>query len=149
MSNFSIKELTASSVAVQKGISNTPSVQEVENLMYTISQLEAIRSLLGDCSMLVSSGYRSKALNAAVGGVATSAHTTGLAVDFTAPKYGTPKDIVAKLYNSSIPYDQLILEYPDNPNKGWVHIGFSAKGKSFRRETLVKMNGKPYTQYKQ
>jgi len=110
MPNFSIKELTHSDVAIAKGISNIPGAKELANLMYTITQLELVRAVLGNNSMNISSGYRCKTLNAAVGGVSTSAHVDGLAVDFTCSNYGNTVRIVEAIYKSGIDYDQLILE---------------------------------------
>lgn len=147
MSNFSIKELTYSTEAIKNNISNVPSTEELENLMFLITQLELVRTLLGNSPMNISSGYRCKALNTLVGGAYTSAHTKGLAIDFTCRNYGTTTDIVNALYNSNIHYDQLILEYPNKANGGWVHIGFSAKGQPFRRQTLITKDG-TYANYR-
>jgi len=146
MSHFSIKELTNSSVATAKGISNVPDAKALSNLMYVITQLEAIRSLLGDNSITVSSGYRCKALNAAVGGVATSAHVDGLAVDFTCVGFGNTVRVVEAIYKSGIDYDQLILEYPNKPTS-WVHIGFAPQGTKPRKQCLITTTGtyKAYT----
>lgn len=146
MSNFSIKELTYSKRAIEKGISNIPSTKELDNLMYVITQLERVRTLLGNVPLLISSGYRCKALNEAVGGVSTSAHVQGLAVDFTCSEYGNTTQIVEAIYNSGIEYDQLILEYPNKPTT-WVHLGFAAKGIQPRKQTLVTTAG-TYSQYK-
>ena len=146
VSNFSIRELTYSKTAVDKGISNVPSTKELASLMYAITQLERVRTILNDCSMLISSGYRCKALNRLVGGVPTSAHVQGLAVDFTSIGYGNTTQIVDAIYKSGLQYDQLILEYP-NKASSWVHIGWAAKGVVPRQQTLVTTAG-TYSLYK-
>lgn len=146
MTHFSIKELTYSRKAIDRGISNIPATKELANLMYVITQLERVRSILGDNPLLISSGYRCKALNAAVGGVSTSAHVQGLAVDFTCRDYGNTTQVVDAIYKSGIEYDQLILEYP-NKSTTWVHLGFAAKGDTPRKQTLVTTAG-TYRQYK-
>lgn len=140
MTHFSIKELTYSSTAIAKNISNVPDTKALANLMHTINMLEEVRKVLGNHSMAISSGYRCPALNAAVGGVATSAHTTGLAVDFTCAGFGNTSAIVKALYNSGIDYDQLILEYPNKANT-WVHIGFAPQGQAARRQCLITTDG--------
>ena len=122
--NFSVKELTYSRKAVENGISNVPGTSELKNIMFLITKLEEVRSLLGS-PMLISSGYRCAALNKLVGGSASSFHTKGLAVDFTCPGYGNTADVVKAIYNSGIEYDQLILEYPNKGQRSWVHIGFN------------------------
>jgi hypothetical protein len=82
--------------------------------------LEAVRVRLGCAPVLISSGYRSPAVNAAVGGSRNSQHMTGQAADFTAPRFGSPAEVVAALVDSGVEYDQLILEFGR-----WVHISFA------------------------
>jgi uncharacterized protein YcbK (DUF882 family) len=90
----------------------------VENLRYTAGRLEEVRALLNH-PMAISSGYRSPALNDAVGGSLTSQHRYGLAVDFTADGFGTPFEVCKAIEAGGIAYDQLIHEYGS-----WVHISF-------------------------
>jgi hypothetical protein len=94
--------------------------------------MDKIRTLLGDCPIVVHSGYRSTKVNQAVGGVATSAHCSGLACDFVCHEFGTPYEVALTIVKSGIEYDQLILEY------GWVHIGLAQEGLLSRREALTK-----------
>jgi len=115
---FTIEELTASGYAARHGISNIPPKQELENLKHTAMQLDRVRALLG-CPVLVSSGYRNKAVNKAIGGARNSQHMQGQAVDFTAPSFGSPEAVARAIASSHIPFDQLILEYGS-----WVHISF-------------------------
>jgi len=146
MPNFTVKEMTYSSTAVERDISNIPNDAQMANIMFTISQLEKVRMLLGNNRMNISSGYRSPALNIVVGGSKYSAHLYGLAADFTCAQYGTPEAIVAALRLSDIPYDQLILEYP-NRASSWVHIGFTVDGIRPRKQCLVTVDG-TYQDYK-
>lgn len=44
-------------------------------------------------SVLISSGYRSPDLNAAVGSAGSSAHLYGCAADFTIPGFGSVEDV--------------------------------------------------------
>ena len=89
--------------------------------------MERVRELLGNVAIKVNSAYRSPAVNKAVGGSKTSAHTLGYAVDFTA--YGhTPLTIANTLAKSDLKFDQLIYEGT------WVHISFDPK---MRREVLT------------
>lgn len=116
---FTIEELTASGYAARHGVNNIPGPIEMENLKHTALQLDRVRALLG-CPVLISSGYRSPTVNAAIGGSKTSQHMLGQAVDFTAPNFGYPEYIARAVANSHIPFDQLILEYGQ-----WVHISFT------------------------
>ena len=79
--NFSLEELIASATAKAKKIDNTPTPQVKENLEKLCKEvLQPIRDKYGK-AITVTSGYRSPKLNAAVGGVKTSQHVLGQAVD--------------------------------------------------------------------
>ena len=127
--NFSLYEFTESQTAARLGLDNDPPAEMYETLKATARCMEDIRDLLGGKPILVSSAYRSPEVNKAVGGSANSQHTKGEAVDFTCPKFGTPRDIVAKIKDSPLLWDQLILEFDR-----WVHISFSSRN---RRQTLI------------
>lgn len=124
---FTIKELCASTIAKAKGIDNTPSQAICDKLHLLITEcLNPIREAYGK-PITISSGYRCPALNKAVGGVATSQHTKGEAVDMVGKTDEETQKIyqIAKaLYN----YDQLLFE--SNGKKKWVHISYVGKGKN-------------------
>ena len=117
--HFTLEELTHSNIASRKGWDNSPSPEVLENLKFLAEKLEDVRGILRS-PMLISSGYRSGALNNYLGSKRTSAHTVGLAVDFISPSFGTPKEIVQAIVKSNIEYDQVILEFDR-----WVHLAFS------------------------
>jgi hypothetical protein len=129
--HFTLAEMVASQTAARHGIDNTPPPAIIANLQRTAQMLERVRVVLGSKPILISSGYRSPTLNAAVGGVSTSAHTQGLAADFICPGFGSPIEICRKLMVSGLDFDQLIQEGT------WVHIGLAADGKRPRRELLT------------
>jgi zinc D-Ala-D-Ala carboxypeptidase len=130
--NFSLDELTFSETATRKGIDNTPSDDVLDNLYKTAMEMENVRELLNNNPILISSGYRCLELNTLLGSKPTSAHTRGLACDFTCPKFGDPDDIVDAIFRSDIFYDQIILEFDK-----WVHIAFPANGESARKKALI------------
>lgn len=125
--HFTLEELTHSEVAVRKGLDNTPGSEALTNLADLASALEEVRSLL-DCPIIISSGYRSPKVNAAVGGSATSAHCDGYAVDFIVPGFGTPQEIARAIAASSVAFDQLIYEGT------WVHLSIDPR---MRNNTLT------------
>lgn len=116
--HFTLEELTASQTATRKGIVNQPGTVELNNLKRLALTLEEVRTLLGH-PIKISSGYRCKDLNKAIGSSDTSAHVKGLAADFTCPDFGDPKAVAKKIAESGIVFDQLIYEGT------WVHIGLS------------------------
>lgn len=140
--HFSLAELTASETAARRGIDNTPSPEIVKNLIRTVQLLERVRVLLGSKAILVSSGYRSPALNAAVGGSKTSAHMQGLAADFICPGFGTPLAVCQRLESLGLEFDQLIQEGT------WVHIGLAAEGVKPRRQVLTAKFSAGITSYR-
>jgi len=81
--HFSLRELTKTNT----GIENVPNEAQVNNLKRLCGWLEELRRRWnnlygeGDDPIIINSGYRSEAVNKAVGGVPTSNHTTGCAVD--------------------------------------------------------------------
>ena len=83
--HFSLGELCKTSVKTADG--NIPSRVNIENLKRVCSWLEMLRDEYnrrygdGNAPIIINSGYRSPAVNKAVGGVTTSNHLTGCAVD--------------------------------------------------------------------
>ena len=116
--HFSLEELTHSDTATRLGIDNTPTVEIIDNLTFLANELEYVRDILS-APMLVSSGYRSYALNDHLGSKRTSSHCKGLAVDFISPSFGNPHSVVEAIVLANINYDQVILEYGR-----WVHLSF-------------------------
>lgn len=139
---FTLEEMTFSEYAIRNGIRNEPTDGEIENLEFLCQDvLDHIREIAG-CPVLISSGFRSKTVNKAIGGSENSQHTTGQAADFTIPgliKQGKSlKGIVALIRLSGVQFDQLILEF-----NSWIHISYRAD-KENRLQVLeaVKENGK-------
>ena len=146
--HFSLNELTKSQTATRKGINNTPSPEQVDNLTaLCIQVLEPTRRHFGK-PMVITSGYRSADLCLAIGSNPNSQHAKGEAADFEI--YGLSNKELADWINENLYYDQLILEYyePGQPNSGWVHVSYIKEINSNRKEYLmaIKTNGK--TSYK-
>lgn len=135
--HFTLSEFTDSQTATRKGISNTPSDMAIDNLQRVAEVLEKVRALFGK-PITISSGYRSPALNSAVGGASSSAHLTGLAVDFTVAGM-SPRDVARAIAKAGIVVDQIIYEGT------WVHIGLSAG--TPRNEVLTAHFGDGRTTY--
>lgn len=120
--NFRLSEFLRSDTAVRRGIDNVPHAEQLANLRNVLAPgMQRVRSCLG-VPVHITSGYRSPAVNAAVGGSRNSQHCQGLAADFVAPDFGLPRQVARYLMERSgeIRYDQLIWE------GAWVHISFVA-----------------------
>ncbi|MGF6591176.1 D-Ala-D-Ala carboxypeptidase family metallohydrolase [Pseudomonas sp. 2835] len=133
--HFSLAEMITSETAARRGIDNTPHAQIISNLERLCAVLEEVRSLVGR-PVRVSSGYRSLALNKAIGGSVRSAHTLGLAVDINVTGLA-PRELARRIMDSEVMFDQLILEYDQ-----WVHFGLSTQ--SPRRQVLTIRRGSGY-----
>lgn len=120
--HFTLAEMIASQEATRRGIDNTPTQDIIENLvMLCRGTLEPVRGLLAR-PIFVSSGYRCKELNEAIGGALMSDHQTGLAADFACHSYGTPLEVCKAIAKSGILFGQLIHEFGR-----WVHISHGTK----------------------
>lgn len=139
--HFTLQEAVRSATAEKNNVSNDPSVEQLENIKYTASKMEKVRKVLNNSPIIVTSWFRGEKVNSLVGGSKTSSHMSGLAVDFTAPKFGNIEKVAKALMKEkeTIGYDQLILE------PGWIHIGFAAEGAKSRQQELT-YNGKRYLQ---
>jgi putative chitinase len=122
--HFTIEEATKSDFARANKIDNKPNATQLEAMKKAAEGMELLRTLFGT-PILVSSWFRCPKLNVGIGGSATSSHTEGYAVDFTSPKFGDTRKVAKAIVDAKIKFDQLILEFPDKPNGGWVHISFA------------------------
>lgn len=132
MKHFTIKELCASETAKKRGIYNEPTADIADNLVLLVENiLDPLRARYGK-PINVSSGYRSRALNNAVGGVKNSQHLEGKAADIT----GTPntkqenKVLFNLIQSMNLPFCQLI----DERDLTWVHVSFDKK--NIKRQVL-------------
>lgn len=123
--HFTLDELTHTD---HREIDNSPNQAEIENLQRLANFLEEVKTVLGGKPVMISSGFRCKALNDAVGSKDTSQHRTGFAADFRVPGM-TPDEVVRAVIASGIGYDQIIREFDR-----WTHISVSDKP---RKQALI------------
>jgi hypothetical protein len=150
--HLDLAEITRSDSAKRNGISNMPTEEHIANFKLLAEAIfEPIRNHFR-VPIIISSGYRSKELNAAIGGSATSQHSKGEAVDID--MHGTPHGVTNKMIfdyaKEKLPFDQIIWEGGTDKEPDWVHISYSSTGKQ-RGQALraFKVNGKmQYTEYK-
>ncbi len=131
--HFTLKEFTDSPTAKARGIDNTPPEIALANLRrFCLETLEPVRITLG-LPVRITSGYRSAALNSAIDGSARSVHVSGFAADFKVTGM-TAANIISKLRDTAIPFDQMIGY--DLDVGGHVHIGIRANVNDYRRQIL-------------
>ena len=144
--HLSLNEVTTSGTAKRLGINNNPTPEHLENLKLVAKNVfEPIRNHFGK-PIKVSSGYRSKELNAATPGASTtSQHSSGEALDLDQDgmPHGVTNKMVFDFIRENLNFDQLIWEFGDSKNPDWVHVSYESTGKQ-RKQILkaTRVNGK-------
>lgn len=144
MKYFTLEELTRSDTASIKHINNTPDESITEHLIELVEKLlDPIRerwakycddNQLGNAGIRISSGFRNKELNKAVGGSSTSAHLTGYAADLQNVS-GSREEFYQFLLNflKDRNFDECFIE--KSSTSQWVHIAlYSIKGLQRRKK---------------
>lgn len=150
--NLSLAEVMRSETAKRKGISNMPTEAHIENFKLLAEKVfEPIREHFG-APIHISSGYRSAALNKAVGGSSSSQHCSGEAIDIDmdGSADGITNKMVFDYIKDNLQFDQLIFEFGTDANPDWVHVSYESTGKQ-RKQVLkaVKKGGATsYVPYK-
>jgi zinc D-Ala-D-Ala carboxypeptidase len=143
--HLSLAEVTRSDSAKRKGISNMPTPEHIENFKKLAENIfEPIRKHFG-VPIMISSGYRSKALNTAIGGSLTSQHCSGEAIDIDmdGTANGVTNKMVFDFIKANLNFDQLIWEFGTKDAPDWVHVSFETSGKQ-RKQIFraIKSGGK-------
>lgn len=127
---FTLDEFCVSQTAIDKKIANFPSGDNVNAMAALVKNvLDPLRKALGK-PIRITSGFRSAALNAAVGGSKTSDHVFGYAADIKVDGM-LAKEIAQVVINLGLPYDQMIAYHIKRG--GHVHISFKPTN---RKQTL-------------
>ena len=138
-----LSEVTRSESAKRKGISNMPTPEHIENFKLIAEKVfEPIREHF-KVPILISSGYRSKELNSAIGGSLTSQHCSGEALDLDMDGTSVTNKQIFDFIKNNLVFDQLIWEFGTKDNPDWVHVSYESTGKQ-RKQILraTRTNGK-------
>ena len=147
--NLDLSEITRSESAKRNNISNAPTPEHIENLKALAEKIfQPIRDHFKK-PIRISSGYRSKELNAKVGGSKTSDHCFGYAIDLDADGTSITNNEIFYFIKDNLKFKQLIFEFPVNGQASWIHISYQAS--NLKNEILIakKLYGKTvYINYK-
>ena len=128
---FTFDELIHSDTADRLGIDNTPTSEAVSNINDLVTNvLDKLRDGWGG-PIIVTSGYRCKELNAAVGGARNSQHLKGQAADIVSDDFEEFRRFVRRWCKDN-EFDQCIFEHSGNSE--WIHISY-VEGRN-RRQVL-------------
>lgn len=122
--SFKYKEFVRSDVAIRLGINNIPTDEEWEKIeLLAVMVLQPVRNHFG--RIKITSGFRAKKLNKAIGGSTTSNHCRGEASDIEPLEEGvTLLDVIKWIYEN-LEFRTLILEFPLD---GWIHVDYREGG---------------------
>ena len=131
--HFTLAEMTRSGTAIRHQLDNTPPPEAVPRLRALCREvLEPLRRRVG--RVLVTSGYRSPALNQRVGGAPQSQHCLGEAADLYVSSTEQARKYAAII--AALPaFDQLILEPRGARRKRWLHVSLTRR-RANRRQVL-------------
>ena len=141
--HFTPDELIHSDTADRLCIDNTPTGDAIDNLDRLVTRvLDKLRDGWGR-PIIVTSGYRCKELNAAVGGARNSQHLKGQAADIVSDDFDEFRRFVRRWCKDN-DFDQCIFEHKSrrevdgrnvvSSDSEWIHISY-VEGRN-RRQML-------------
>lgn len=134
--HLSLAEMVNSDFAKKKNILNNPSNIIISNMkLLAESVFEPIRQHF-NAPIYISSGYRSFALNKALGGSYSSQHVKGEAMDIDMDNTSITNAQIFNYIKSNVKFDQLIWEFGTDKNPDWVHVSYASNGK--QRNQILK-----------
>lgn len=153
--NLALSEVTRSETAKRRGISNMPTPEHIENFKNLAENVfQPIRDHFG-VPIRISSGYRSEALNKAIGGagkmvngkyVPSSQHCKGEAIDIDMDGTSITNKQIFDYIKENLEFDQLIWEFGTDANPDWVHVSYESTGKQ-RKQVLKAIKKGSATSY--
>ena len=140
-------EAIHSTTAKRKQIDNTPNQTQVDAMKLLAEKIfEPLREIVGG-PIKVNSFFRSVALNEAIGGVASSQHCKGQAIDID-DVYGYKSNAeMYKWVKENLDFDQMIWEFGTDMQPNWIHISYVSEEEN-RNKCLKAYKEDRKTKYK-
>ena len=138
--NVTLQEFEASPTATARGIANKMNAAQIESAKLLCEKVfQPLRAHVGN-PIKINSGYRSPALNKAIGGSTTSQHCKGEAMDLDLHDKALFVWII-----DNLDFDQAIFEAGTESAAAWFHLSYKKVGN--RKQVLRMKNGK-YSPFK-
>ena len=140
--HISYIEATNSITAKRHNIDNTPNKEQLSRMKELADNIfEPLRKGLGNKPINIAIFYRSPELNEKIKGAKNSQHMAlnGAAIDLdndSCINCSTNKELFDYI-KDNLEFDQLIWEFGDDSNPGWVHVSYN-KGKNRKQVLLSK-----------
>lgn len=133
--HFTLEELCTTSHEKYR-LLNLDEAQKQMGKMYMLAGFaERVREIIGK-PVIITSGFRCKELNKAIGGAITSQHTLCEAIDIVV-KGMRCEDVFNRIVTSDLKYNQIIIER-NSKGSQWVHISIG----SYKQK--LQFDGKQY-----
>jgi zinc D-Ala-D-Ala carboxypeptidase len=135
---FSLADVTRSDTATRRGFDEQfkPEQRVIDNAKEVcVNILDKIPQ-----AFFISSFYRCKRLNRAIGGSATSDHMEGCAVDIDSQN-NINNRIIFDFIRMNCKFNQLIYEFGNDFNPDWVHVSYRKTGNRNQILKAIKQNG--------
>jgi len=145
----SMSEVVKSNTATRKGIDNIPNESQLNNIAsLAVAIFDPLREWVGG-PVKINSGFRSDALNKAIGGSRTSQHcaNNGAAFDIDDTFGNATNAQMFHYIKNNMSFDQLIWEFGDDENPDWVHVSHVSGAKNRMQVLQAKKNSSNKTYY--
>lgn len=137
---FKLSEFTKSVTAKRLGLNNNPSHADIVDMLRLVQWvLDPLRHE-SERPIVITSGYRSKELNTAIGGSSTSQHCRGQAADIedSAGDNAFLFDFIVR----KLDFDQLIWEFGNDDQPDWIHVSYNIGKNKLEVLRAYKQEGK-------
>jgi len=133
--HISYNEATYSPTAERKGITNSPTPDQLQRMVELAANVFEICREHFNEPIYINSFYRSITLNSVIGGSTTSQHCAGEAFDIRLGHNSTfsNKDLF-NFIKDNLNFDQLIWEFGNDDEPKWIHVSY--KKESNRKQVL-------------
>lgn len=130
--HISYREATRSQEAQRYNKSNDPTEVQLTAMRELAERVfEPVREHFG-VPIVVSSFFRSRQVNALIGGSENSQHCKGEAMDID---HETLNADIFHFIREKLEFDQLIWEFGNDVEPAWVHVSLKAKGSKLKAES--------------
>lgn len=134
--HFTLEELCYSRTAQKLRIDNTPNNTHIQNLKFLATKILEPLRIFAQQPIHINSGFRTPALNNAIGGARNSQHMKGEAADIRIPDITIGQQLFTYI-RDNLNYDQLIWEH-NKYNNYWIHVSIKRNGKN-RKQVIYNM----------
>lgn len=139
--HISWDEACSAASAKKHGIINIPNPGHITRMKIVANNIFEPARYYAGVPLYVPSFYRCPELNKAVGGSRNSQHILGEAIDFKNNGKGITNGQLFYHIAGTFFFDQLIWEFGDYDNPGWLHASFKITGNRNKITMAYKQNG--------